>query len=278
MDVSCSVACWWIVNMSTSYRAKRLASTAEAAGFYVPRKKATVSQRRAIVGIRKNIVSRMRRRNLRTAGFLGIETKFYDTSLVTHTVVAATSLAGCEADPTTINCLNGPTQGDGESNREGRKLSMVSIHVKGQIELPLQQNQSAADTAGVVFIALVLDKQSNGAQLSAENVFVNPTANTIGSVTPFLNLEYRDRFQVLATAQVRMPLVNMVYDGTNVEQQGCHIPFDLYKSLGGLQTTFTGNTEGVSSISDNSLHVIACMDNSSLAPTITYNSRLRFRG
>ncbi len=215
----------------------------------------------------------------RTADLLGLETKYYDSFLVAGAIAASTDGSGGELDPSSGIMLNTITQGDGEKQRDGRKATMLSIHVKGTIEVPSQLNQVALDTQGVVFLALVLDKQTNGAQLNSEDVFSNPSgdARTISEV--MLNLSFRQRFDVLKT--FRSPLVQprVVYDGTNLEQAGVHLPFEMYHGFGdGLATLYNGTTESVTNITDTSLHLVGFVSNSSLVPTVTYNSRLRFRG
>jgi len=218
------------------------------------------------------------RANVRTGGFVGMEKKFYDTSLSGTALVSPTDSAGAECDPATVLCLNAPAQGDGESNRDGRQIVMKSIGVAGLISIPNQANQTATDVSGVITICLVLDTQTNGAQLNSEDVFTNPSAAAAISPFAFRNLQYVQRFRVLQRIELKMDQPTVVWDGTNVEQGGLQIPFKLYKNLNDLRVTFTGTTAGVANITDNSLHVIAYASNISTAPTINYNARLRFVG
>lgn len=67
----------------------------------------------------------------------------------------------------------------------------------------------------------------------------------------------------------------MVYDGTNVETGGYIVPFKLYKKLS-FRTNFTGTTETISNIVDNSLSIICFTDNVNIGLVLNYNSRLRF--
>ncbi len=92
------------------------------------------------------------------------------------------------------------------------------------------------------------------------------------------NLQFVSRFKVLATKKFSMQNPNLAYDGTNLEQQGLTHAFKMYVPLNDLVTTYTGTTESVVNITDNSLHLIAFTSSVALAPKLNYNARLRFMG
>lgn len=215
--------------------------------------------------------------NARSAGFLGMELKFYDTARAALALTAPTDASGAEADPTTLNCISAPAQGTSEKQRDGRKIVIKSVSIRGNVRTAAQANQTAADVASSVFVALVQDCQTNAAQLASENVFTNPSSAATLATAPFRNLEYIRRFKVLKTKRIVLPQPMMVYDGTNVEQGGQIIPFEFHKKVN-IPVNFTSTTEGVSNVADNSLHVIAYTDATSLAPELNYNSRIRFMG
>jgi len=95
-------------------------------------------------------------------------------------------------------------------------------------------------------------------------------------------MSYTERFKVLKVKRYRIPPLPMTYDGTNIEQGGVVIPFNMFVKLGGLQTKFqSGTTTGyVGTIVDNSLHLVAYsnVNNATFPVTLTYNSRLRYVG
>ncbi len=232
----------------------------------------------------RSIAAEVRRvLNGSTGGYVGLEKKFFDTGR-SIALTAPTDASGGEVDNSTNLCLNCPAQGDGESQRDGRQISMHSINIKGTITIASQADQSAGDTVPDIFIALVMDKQTNAAQLDSEDVFENPTGITSLATSPFRNLEYTSRFTVLATRKISAVdlagAIQPVFDGTNIEQQGAQIPFSIYKTLGGKKVNFISGqtTSTVAAIADNSLHLIAYSTNTSMVPTINYNSRLRFVG
>ena len=115
--------------------------------------------------------------NARTAGFLGLEKKFFDTAVAMVALTAPTDAAGGEIDPTAlpgaVACLNAMAQGDGEQNRDGKKVVLKSVQVKGFVQKLGGELAAGPDSGTKVFVALVLDTQTNGAQLNSEDVFKN---------------------------------------------------------------------------------------------------------
>lgn len=217
--------------------------------------------------------------NQRTGGFLGLENKFFDTGIATVTVVAPTAGAGGEVDPTTLDCLNCPAVGDTEQSRDGRQICMNEITVKGTLTTAQKINQTALDLVPEIFVALVLDTQTNAATLDSEKVFVNPSTTALTACLPFRNLQYIKRFKILAYKLVKMPVPANSYDGANLEIGGVARSFQLHHSWKNcLKVNYGGTTSVVGSIIDNSLHVIAFSSSSTPTPTISYNARLRYTG
>ena len=95
--------------------------------------------------------ARLRRRNIRTAGFLGIEHKFIDTSLVSSALTAPTDSTGGEHDPATVLCLNAVAQGDGEEQRDGKAYVIDQLYMNGFVQFTNQANQTAVDVSPSYF-------------------------------------------------------------------------------------------------------------------------------
>lgn len=134
---------------------------------------------------------RYQARNRRTAGFLGIEKKFLDCAIegfaIPSTADATTGrvtiTSGC------TNCLSASAKGDGEQEREGRKITMKSIYISGIVRVATQSTQSAGDIAAHVIISLVWDKQTNGAAFNSQDVYTNPSSTSGLAANPLRNLE-----------------------------------------------------------------------------------------
>ncbi len=221
---------------------------------------------------------RRRRRNPRIGGFLGIELKFYDSSLAASAITAPADATGGEHDPSATVLFNTVVQGDGESQRDGRQIVMKSLGIRGHIGVAAQTNQTATDVSPTIFIAVVLDTQTNGATISSENVYTNKAESGSHAASPFRNLQFTKRFRILKSKLLTLKQPTLVWDGTNVEQGGFNTPFTMFVDLGNMAVNYSGTTETVANITDNSLHLIAYTSSTAVAPTMNYNARLRFVG
>lgn len=213
----------------------------------------------------------------RTAGILGIEKKFLDTSY-TGALVAPTDAAGAEADPGTVLCLNAVAQGDGESNRDGKNYVIRSLFMNGYVWSDAQINQTAADANLPIFVAVVLDMQTNAAQLNSEDVFKNQGAAAQLASSPFRNLQYSNRFKVLWSKRFTLPSPPITYDGTNVEQGSVNKKFKVSLPNLEIRVETKGTSANVTDIINNSLHVIGYCGSTAMAPQLAYNARIRFVG
>lgn len=214
----------------------------------------------------------------RAAINLGVEKKYYDTSAAVN-IVAPTDCTGGEADPTTVNCISAPAQDDTASGRDGRKIVAKYVQIKGSVRFSTLTNQSLSVDSARVMVAVVLDTQTNGAQLNSEDVFTNPRAATTTADSPLRNLNFGERFKLLKLEQFNLQNPNMTYDGTNVEINGIAQQFDWYIPLKNLKIAFTsGVTAGVANVLDNSIHIVAFATTTSPQCAIAYNSRMRFVG
>lgn len=211
---------------------------------------------------------------------MGIEKKFLDTSSINAQLNAPSTPTSGEKDPATILCLNGVPQGDTSSSRDGMKIAMTSVFIKGVVELVQGIDQTIVHTMPTVYIALVLDTQTNGAQLNSEDVFFNPAASQSLATSLMRNMSFTERFKVLKSTTMTFPQMQTSYDGTNIEQGGQFLPFTFAVPLKGMNVKYTtGTTSGfVDTIQDNSLHLIAFINNTTVLCRMSYNSRLRYVG
>lgn len=223
-------------------------------------------------------------RNMRTGGLLGIERKFLDVPFGATALTAPTNSAGGEIPPSGVvtGCYTAPALGDGPTNRDGNKIVVTSLTCKGVVTVAAQATQATADISGDVFICLVKDKQTNGAQLNSEDVFTNPIAVAPSATNVFRNMSYMSRFQILAVKKkaLRIPsLANDTGATGGIIQSGFHTPFTL-KWRGKMPVTFTtgSTTADIANVTDNSIQMVAFCSNADLAPNIQGNVRTRFVG
>lgn len=190
---------------------------------------------------------------------------------------AAVTWAGFEADPATLNTLFAPTQGDDYLNRDGRKVQILAIKIKGIFTVAGQADQTGADDGALIRVALVQDKQTNAAQLNAEDVLVG-VGNAGLNILNFQNAAFFGRFKVLKDKFYTLQNPNATYDGTNIEAMGLVKSFKMnHKFRKPVIIHFNGTNGGtVADIIDNSFHIIAAANNVELVPAMGYQCRVTF--
>lgn len=226
------------------------------------------------------------RLNKRIGGFAGLELLFLDNA-VNYTQVANTAaLATGEYDPATVLCLNAMIAGTGPSTRLGRTIHMKSITIAFQFDLAKITQSADVEGDVTVYVALVLDKQTNAAQLSSEDVFTNPGIGFSTAVQPFPNMENTDRFRVLKRRNFKMARAGVGMMGnvpsTDADEYSygrVTKDFTWHVNLRNMKVLYDDTTGGtIANIRDKSLHVVCFCDvsGSGLAPKISYTSRLRY--
>ena len=221
---------------------------------------------------RRTAATKSRARNVRTGGFLGLENKFFDVE--DNADAFTTSWATMEPTTTDLTAIG---QGDGESNRDGRKYEITSIHIKGFIRRPATESNTGPVSDSLCRIALVWDQQTNGAELTATDVM---DASGTNDEQAFRNLQFTRRFRVLYDKRFR---VNANQGGMNegainlFANGGIVIPFKINKTFKTpIQVTMSGTTADIANVTDNSIHLIGCA--SDALCTLSYQCRTRFRG
>ncbi len=248
--------------------AKRAATT-RGRPFYVPRTTKRTADRNG--------------GNARTGGYTGIEFKFLDTAWNAVAVAQSTDGSGGELQPSTgcTDCLSMPAEGNGESQRIGRKFTLRGAYASGAVTYTALANQADAVDYGPVYVALVLDQQANGATIASENVFVNPGTGTVAMMPqPLRNLQFSKRFRVLDHKTVSPAGIYAMTDGASTGSINVQVQptFEL-GWRGELTVLASGTSADVANATDNALHVIAFTGSSaSGTPTIQGKCRVRYTG
>ncbi len=123
---------------------------------------------------------------VRTSGFYGryagagAEKKFFDTTKALTT----TATAGTIFD----NSLNIVPEGNGESDRVGRKITIKDIYINGNFKIP--STATAVDTSDCVRIIVYQDKQTNGAAAVVTDILASADFRS------WNNLSNKNRFLI----------------------------------------------------------------------------------
>lgn len=220
------------------------------------------------------------RKRKRSNAQLATEKKFLDNSLANQALQAATTMASAEIDPATTLCLTAPAQNDTASGRDGKQIIGKYLVIKGKIFCPTQELEAAPPATTEVYVAAVWDKQTNNAQLNSEDVFLNVPADSAVNCCPLRNLNFGKRFKILKEERFvfdNTALSHFAVDSFSHSGRGAYL--DWYIPLRDMVINFNSvNTGVIGNVMDNSVHLIAYTNATTMAPSITYQSRFRFIG
>jgi hypothetical protein len=147
-----------------------------------------------------------------------------------------------------IALMNGVTQGDDFTNREGRKFTVKAIQVQGKVA---SGPSTVLPTRTKVLV--ILDKQANGALPTMTDIFQSSSSNS------FMNMNNVGRFKVLASKSFVTggfdTTATQTYSGSpQVHDCSFYIKCDI-------DTINMGTTNGIASISTNSILFVVIGDN-----------------
>lgn len=235
-------------------------------------KRRSRSRKRSGRAKKKLRFTKSKRSNARIGGFLGIEHKFSDLN---YNQALVTSLTGAEASPTAEGCLNAIARGDGESERDGRRVRMTSIQIDGLINFEAQ-TQASPEGGHYVRVLLVIDKQTNGAQMNSEDLFRNPGDANL-EINAHYSMQNVARYKVLKDILVWSHARNAVWNGSNTLTASSQVPFHMKLPLNQTVHFGSGSTAQIANIRDYSVHILA-FGSVGMSGKIQYVSRLRFYG
>lgn len=209
----------------------------------------------------------------RSRSALAPEVKFYDTT-GSVSFVASTDATGGEIGAS-MCC---PAQGDGDQNRDGKKIICKYLEIRGSIDWAPEEIQANPPLGQQCFLALVLDTMTSGAQLNSEDVFKNLGASVSTATVPLRNLLFNSRFRVMKKETFDLNVNNVSHFAIDsFSHAGKRVNFEWFIPLRDLVVNYNaGTTAVVGSIQDNNLQLVGFGNSASC--TISYNARLRFVG
>ena len=214
-----------------------------------------------------------RRRMMAKRPYTGVELKFADI----ETTADAFATTWSTMEDATFDSVSGVAQGNGESQRIGRKYAIHSIHIKCVVEQNGLESQTNPINDQTGRICLVWDKQTNGAQLTATDVM---DGGQTDDMLAFRNLQHTARFQVLWDRTWKLNMNNQTNEGAaNLFANGSvSTPIMKYNKYFNppIKVICDGTTATIASISDNSLHIIGVATGTN--PLLNMQIRIRYTG
>jgi len=221
------------------------------------------------------------------------EMKYFDcdNTGTALTLLTTTWPAGTMIDPlTTINlgsaavanplCLCVPTVGAALNQRVGRKISIHKIKVHGTLSVAPQAAQAVADATTKARIVLVIDQQTNAAQMAGANLFQDASA-AASTVNTFQNPNFFGRFRVLKDKMFSLSNLNLAGSPTTADviQAGIKVNFKFSVNFKKPLIVHFNATNGgtVADIVDNSIHIVAGADQITYAPALSYYTRCCYK-
>lgn len=224
-----------------------------------------------------------------------VETKYVDgyldSTALTELTANDATWAGAELNPrqftAVYGCLPVPKEGTGYSERDGRKIFMKNIKIRGTIRFTAQTGVTTAAT-GQQFVRLVVvkDKRTNGTELSAENV-LSPGTGSDGNasltadtaIMSMTNPNGWGRYEIKFDKLYRVPPLSSWYDGVDGNINAYDIPFKINVKVNDY-VNFDASTGAVTSIVDNSFHLLAACGGAGGVPncSVSYLARTAFLG
>lgn len=156
-----------------------------------------------------------------------------------NTVNSAATSSGSSQLLTTI------AQGSDNVDRIGRKITMASVQYDvafGATTTELGNTAAYPDTYDVCKMAIVYDKQPNGALATWSDVYAAPVS--VAAPFSYKNYNNIDRFDILATEEFSISLA-----GPNMERKQRYVPLKL-------ETRFDGTGNTVADIQSGALIVV----------------------
>lgn len=210
------------------------------------------------------------------------ERKYFDSLLSAAAIATSTDWTGTELDPATANALFTPGPGTGINQRVGRKVNVLGLRIRGNLNAPSQVTQASGDHGVVVRVICYQDRQTNGAQSQGEDVMVAPaTATSLLATQSMMSLANLGKFNILKDKIYKFEQPSIANDAAttgNLTQTGQTIPFKYnikFKKPITVHFNATGGTT-VADIVDNSFHIIGTCSNNAMAVTMNYQCRTVF--
>lgn len=211
--------------------------------------------------------------NIRTGGFQGIENKFKDLS---RTLVAIGTV-WTRLDPAVELCIGGTDEGTGPSDRVGRVYTINQLMVTGMLQRVSSEVDTAPPFDAIIRLVLVWDTQTNGAQLTAADLFAS--SGVVNEVFAYRNLQFTHRFIVLVDKIFTIGKIPFNNIANNLFAYGsAQRQFRLQKTFtkNPVKIRCSGTGDTVADIQDNSFHLIGCSNQAGW--TCSINTRARFTG
>lgn len=224
------------------------------------------------------------RHNRVTMGVIGMELKYFHETAAA-TIVSVDDASGGQITPSSTEMLFCPVIGDGPTNRDGRKVRLKSIQIRGIIRSTGRTGVGThPDSFPIVVGYLIKDTQCNGVLANSGNMFDPSGLGSDMNWSSFRDLSTTARFKILKKQMWTFPnlpfQVNPTNPPTSYYASGFMKPFEWFvaeeEDVDFVQNA--GDTNTVANLTKVNYITVFFTNNSGWTPAVTWQSRCRFIG
>lgn len=157
-------------------------------------------------------------------------------------------------------------QGDGDSDRSGRKVTITQVMLKGDLELAEQT--AASNTSERVRLLILQDKQVNGATFDVTDFIES------NSINAYRNLAFSQRFKVLAQEEFCLAAGGAAASGAAYVFSQDRTAFFLKAKNLSIPVQYEASTGAVSSHTGNGIYICAI---AAVGNLVTFTGQVRVR-
>lgn len=224
------------------------------------------------------------RHNRVTMGVIGMELKYFHETAAAN-IASSSVAAGGQITPSATEMLFCPIIGDGPNNRDGRKVRLKSIQIRGVIRSAGYTGVGTHPPSTCVVVGyLIKDSQCNGVLADSGNMFDPSTLGSDMNFTSFRDLSTTARFKILKKQMWVFNNTNFAVNSANPPtafySAGFVRPFEWYvkeeEDVDFVQNA--GDTNTVANLTKVNYITVFFTNNSGWSPAVTWQSRCRFIG
>jgi len=216
------------------------------------------------------------------------ENKFLDTYINAETVPTV-------ENPDPVAGFNGYminpmiiTQGAGQSQRDGRLITIKSIQLRATLFYHAQQPAQSGTVGAQVWLWCILDTQANGARPQIADIFSAGLAND--PRTYLINLNNSGRFKILKKWLIKLwpSSPNTIINTTVAVTETGHYSGAIIRQIEwfkrcNIRVDYSAATGDITEVRSNAIHFMAGSvtydsDNGDASLTLTGQTRVRFMG
>lgn len=217
---------------------------------------------------------------------------YYDTTAILElSGTADDDWAGAEANPrqstAVYGCLPIPRQGTNYADRDGRRIYVKKLRIKGRIIWGTQAGATVAGAQRAARLVIVKDTRTNGATLSAENVIGaglgsdgNAALSGDGGAINFpTDPDGWGRYKIMYDQWFTPPTQGAWGSGTANAGQvlANETPFDIVINAN-CYINFDDTAGAIGSVIDNSFHLLCANTATPMDNSLCYYARTSFVG